>query len=62
MKYLFLGMPDFEILIVIDFFWFKVGFVCDVCVKLLSRVWLFANPWIAAHQAPLSMELPRQEY
>ena len=24
-------------------------------VQLLSRVWLFANPWIAAHQASLSI-------
>ena len=25
-------------------------------------VWLFATPWIKAHQAPLSMEFSRQEY
>ena len=31
-------------------------------VQLLSRVWLFCNPWIVAHQAPLSMGVPRQEY
>ena len=35
--------------------------VC-VCVCTLSPVWLFATPWIAAHQAPLSMEFSRQEY
>ena len=29
---------------------------------LLSRVWLFATPWTAAHQAPLSIEFPRQEH
>ena len=28
----------------------------------LSRVQLFATPWAVAHQAPLSMELSRQEY
>ena len=28
----------------------------------LSRVQLFATPWTAAHQAPLSMVFPRQEY
>ena len=28
----------------------------------LSRVRLFATLWTAAHQAPLSMEFPRQEY
>ena len=31
-------------------------------VKLLSRVWLFANPWTAASQAPLSLGFSRQEY
>ena len=33
-----------------------------VKVKSLSRVQLFATPWTAAYQAPLSMELSRQEY
>ena len=33
-----------------------------VKVKSLSRVRLFATPWSAAHQAPLSMGLSRQEY
>ena len=33
-----------------------------VKVKSLSHVWLFATPWTAAHQAPPSMGLPRQEY
>ena len=28
----------------------------------LSRVQIFATPWTVAHQAPLPMELPRQEY
>ena len=32
-----------------------------VKVKLLSRVWLLVIPWTAAHQAPLSMGLSRQE-
>ena len=31
-------------------------------VKLLSRVYLFATPWTAAYQAPLSMGFSRQEY
>ena len=31
-------------------------------VKSLSRVWLLATPWTAAHQAPLSMGSSRQEY
>ena len=29
--------------------------------KALSRVWLLATPWTAAHQAPLSMGFSRQE-
>ena len=33
-----------------------------VKVKLLSHVQLFATPWTAAHQAPLSMGFSRQEY
>ena len=35
--------------------------MCYCCAEL-SRVQLFATPWSAAHQAPLSMEFPRQEY
>ena len=31
-----------------------------VCV--LSRVPLFLSPWTVAHQAPLPMGFPRQEY
>ena len=31
-------------------------------IKLLSRVQLFATPWTAAYQAPLSMGFSRQEY
>ena len=33
----------------------------SVKVKLLSCVWLFATPWTAAYQAPLSMGFSRQE-
>ena len=33
-----------------------------VCAQLLSLVRLFATPWTVAHQAPLSMGFPRQEY
>ena len=33
-----------------------------VKVKSLSRVQLFVTPWIAAHQAPLSMRFSMQEY
>ena len=33
-----------------------------VVAELLSRVQLFATPWIVAHQAPLFMEFFSQEY
>ena len=33
-----------------------------VKVKLLSNVRLFATPWTVAHQVPLSLGFPRQEY
>ena len=33
-----------------------------VKVKSLSRVRIFATPWTVAHNAPLSMGFPRQEY
>ena len=36
------------------------SFIVAVCV--LSRVGLFATPQTVAHQAPLSMGFPRQEY
>ena len=33
-----------------------------MCVQSLGRVQLFATPWTVTCQAPLSMELSRQEY
>ena len=36
--------------------------VCVCACLLLSRVRLFATPWIVAVQASLSMEFSRQEY
>ena len=33
-----------------------------MCLCVLSHVRLFVTPWTAAHQAPLSMGCPRQEY
>ena len=33
-----------------------------VLAQSLSRVPLFVTPWAVAHQAPLSMGFPRQEY
>ena len=32
------------------------------CLLWLSLGWLFATPWTAAHHAPLSMEISRQDY
>ena len=29
---------------------------------VLSHIWLFATPWTVAHQAPLPVGFPRQEY
>ena len=34
----------------------------EVKVKSLSHARLFATPWTAVHQAPLSMGFSRQEY
>ena len=33
-----------------------------IVFQLLSRVWHSETPWTAAHQTPLSMGFPRQEY
>ena len=37
-------------------------FVVDIAVSSLSHVQLSVTLWTVAHQAPLSMEFPRQEY
>ena len=34
----------------------------NVNVCMLNCVLLFVTPWTVAHQAPLSMKFPRQEY
>ena len=33
-----------------------------ICVQSFNPVWLFATLWTVAHQVPLSMGFPRQEY
>ena len=33
-----------------------------VCAQSFSHVQLFEAPWAVAHQAPLPMTFPRQEY
>ena len=37
-------------------------YLAFVAVCVLSPVWLFGTAWTVAHQAPLSMGFPRQEY
>ena len=42
---------------------FKVTFaITCVCVLSLSHVQLFVTSWTVAHQTPLSIRFPRQEY
>ena len=41
---------------------FSSAWKWKVKVKSLSRAWLLATPWTAAHQAPPSMGFSRQEY
>ena len=38
------------------------GHVECVCALVLSPVRLLSTPWAVAHQAPLSVGFPRQEY
>ena len=40
----------------------KYGFQGHVYSQFLSHIQLYAALWTVAHQAPLSMEFPRQEY
>ena len=40
----------------------KRSIKCSESIKSLSHVPLFATPWTLAHQSPLSMGFPRQEY
>ena len=40
----------------------KNSIIRKVKVKLLSRVRLFATPWMVTYQAPQSMGFSRQEY
>ena len=40
----------------------KIKYRVNLCVCLLSCVWLFSTLWTVAHQAPLSMGFSRQEY
>ena len=42
--------------------WSMLSHGFETEVKSLSRVWLFATPWIVAYHAPPSMGFSRQEY
>ena len=42
-------------------YWYLLQHAC-MHVYMLCCVWLFATPWTVAHQPPLSMGFPRQEY
>ena len=39
-----------------------MGHVECVCACVLNPVGLLSTPWAVAHQAPLSVGFPRQEY
>ena len=60
------GSPVPEILQARTLEWVAISFSNEgkwkVKVKLLSHVRLWATPWTAAYQAPLSMGFSRQEY
>ena len=60
------GFPEPGILQARTLEWVAISFSnawkWKVKVKLLSSVWLVATPWTAAHQAPPSMGVSRQEY
>ena len=60
------GSPISEILQARTLEWVAISFSnvwkWKMKVKSLSRVWLFATPWTAAYQAPLSLGFSRQEY
>ena len=47
---------------VTQFSWVSPMYKGGTVVQPLSHVQLFAIPWTVAHQAPLSMRFPRQEY
>ena len=42
--------------------WNILIFKQSIWLTEVGRVWLYVTPWTVAHQAPLSMGFPRQEY
>ena len=53
---------DVDKIVGFDLFKNSVCVCVCVCVCALSHVRLFVNPRTVAHQAPLSVRFPRQEY
>ena len=57
----FLGI-EFVFLFFLYIFWYRLLTESEWKCYLLSCVWLFANPWTIAHQAPLPTGFSRQEH
>jgi len=53
---------DVTLLSYLPLFLYTCVCVCLCVCESLTRIWLFVTPWTIFHQAPLSMELSRQEY
>ena len=47
---------------ILTLLWLSLSTISGIVVLSLSHVLFFAIPWTLAHQAPLSMRFPRQEY
>ena len=70
-KVIYLSSNHYILGIVIYTFILYKNDICYLCIiflhiyvhtQSLHRVQLFVTPWTTAHQAPLSMGFPRQEY
>ena len=70
-KVIYLSSNHYILVIVIYTFILYKNDICHLCIiflciyvhtQSLSHVQLFVTPWTIAHQAPLSMGFPRQEY
>ena len=48
--------------IILELIWGRTSSKNNIHPCVFIRVQLFAAPWTGAHQAPLSMGFPRQEY
>ena len=59
---LFIMIPPESLYMPLLSFLFLHSFYLPLIVYLLSCVWSFVSLWTIAHQAPLSMKFPKQEY